>query len=37
LSAEAEEYPLLGAFTRERLVKAQKAGKDLTDAAVICE
>jgi hypothetical protein len=34
-SAEAEESPLLEAVTRERLVKAQQAGKDLAGAMVI--
>jgi hypothetical protein len=37
LSTEAEESPLLEAVTRERLVKAQKAEKDLACAVVICE
>jgi hypothetical protein len=37
LSEEAEESPLLEAFTRERLVKTQQAGKDLARAVVICE
>jgi hypothetical protein len=36
LSAEAEEYPLLEAVTRERLVKTQLAGKGLAGAVVIC-
>jgi hypothetical protein len=34
---ETEESPLLEAFTREQLVKTQKAGKGLVVAAVICE
>jgi hypothetical protein len=29
LNPEAEEYPLLEAFTRKRLVKTLQAGKDL--------
>jgi hypothetical protein len=37
LSPEAEESPLLGAVTRERLVKTRQAGKCLASAAVICE
>jgi hypothetical protein len=37
LSTEAEEYPLLEAVTKERLVKTQQAGKCLTGAVVICE
>jgi hypothetical protein len=36
-SAEAEKSPLLEAVTRERLVKAKQAGKDLAGAVVICE
>jgi hypothetical protein len=35
LSTEAENFPLLEAVTRERLVKTQQAGKDLTCAVVI--
>jgi hypothetical protein len=34
---EAEEFPLLAAVARERLVKTQQAGKRLAVAAVICE
>jgi hypothetical protein len=34
---EAEESPLLEAFTRERLVKTQQAGKCLADAVMFCE
>jgi hypothetical protein len=34
---ESEEYPLLEAFTRERLVKPQQAGKGLAGAVVIFE
>jgi hypothetical protein len=34
---EAEEFPLLEAVTRERLVKAQQAGKRLAGAVVICK
>jgi hypothetical protein len=34
---EVEEYPLLEAVTRERLVKTQQAGKGLAGAVVICE
>jgi hypothetical protein len=37
LSAEAEEYPLLEADAKERLVKTQEAGKDLACALVICK
>jgi hypothetical protein len=37
LSAEAEEFSLLEAVTRERFVKIQQAGKGLADAVVICE
>jgi hypothetical protein len=37
LGAEAEESPLLEAVTRERLVKAEQAGKGLADAVVIYE
>jgi hypothetical protein len=33
----AEESPLLEAVARERLVKTQKAGKDLAGAVVISE
>jgi hypothetical protein len=32
LSAEAEEFPLLEAATRERLVKTHQVGKDLAGA-----
>jgi hypothetical protein len=32
---EAEEFPLLEAVDRERLVKKQQAGKDLAGAVVI--
>jgi hypothetical protein len=34
---EAEEFPMLKAVARERLVKTQQAGKDLAGAVVICE
>jgi hypothetical protein len=34
---EAEESPLLEAFSRERLVKTQQAGKGILGAVVICE
>jgi hypothetical protein len=34
---EAEEFPLLEAVARERLVKTQQAGKGLAGAVVICE
>jgi hypothetical protein len=37
VSAEAEESRLLEAVTRERLVKTQQTGKDLSCAVVICE
>jgi hypothetical protein len=37
LSAEAEEFLLLEAVTRERLVNTQQAGKDLACAVVICK
>jgi hypothetical protein len=37
LSVEAEEYPLLEAVTRERLVKTQQIVKDLACAVVICK
>jgi hypothetical protein len=37
MSAEAEEFPLLEAVTRERLVKTQQTGKSLVGAVVICE
>jgi hypothetical protein len=37
LSAEAEEFPLLVAVTKELLVKTQQAGKSLAGAMVICE
>jgi hypothetical protein len=37
LSMEAEESPWLEAVTRERLMKTQKARKDLVCAVVICE
>jgi hypothetical protein len=33
---EAEEFPILDAVARERLVKAQQAGKGLVAAVVIC-
>jgi hypothetical protein len=36
-SREAEEYQLLEAVARERLVKTQQAGKGLAGAVVICE
>jgi hypothetical protein len=32
-----EEFPLLEAVTRERLVKTQKTEKDLACAVVICK
>jgi hypothetical protein len=35
LSAGAEESPLLGAVTRERLVKLQQAVKELAGVVVI--
>jgi hypothetical protein len=34
---EAEESALLEAVARERLMKAQQAGKGLAGAVVICE
>jgi hypothetical protein len=34
---EAEEYPLLKAIARERLVKTKQAGKGLAGAVVICK
>jgi hypothetical protein len=34
---EAEEFPLLEAVTRERLVKTQQAGKDLAVALEISD
>jgi hypothetical protein len=34
---EAEDSPLLEAFTRERLVKTQQAGKVLAGSVVICQ
>jgi hypothetical protein len=34
---EAEEYPLLEAVAKERLVKTQQAGKGLAAAMTICE
>jgi hypothetical protein len=37
LSAEAEEFPLLEAVTKDRPVKTQQAGKSLAGAVVICE
>jgi hypothetical protein len=37
LSADAEEYPLLEAVTRQRLVKTQQAGRDLACAVVTCK
>jgi hypothetical protein len=36
LAREAEESPLLEAVARERLMKAQQAGKGLAGAVVIC-
>jgi hypothetical protein len=33
----AEEFPLLEAVARERLVKTQETGKDLAGAVMICE
>jgi hypothetical protein len=36
-ACEAEEYPLLEAVTRERLMKTQQAGRGLAGAVVICE
>jgi hypothetical protein len=35
LKAEAEKFPLLEAVTRERLLKTQKAGKDLACVGLI--
>jgi hypothetical protein len=37
LSAEAEEFSLLKAITREWLVKTEQAGKGLQPAMVVCE
>jgi hypothetical protein len=37
VSTEAKESPLLESVVREWLVKTQQAGKDLTDAVVICK
>jgi hypothetical protein len=37
LSAEVEDYPLLEAVTRERLVKKQQVEKGLVGAMIICE
>jgi hypothetical protein len=37
VSAEVEEFPLLEAVTRERLVKTQQAGKDLAYAVMFYE
>jgi hypothetical protein len=34
---EAEEFPLLEAAVRERLVKTQQNGKGLVGAAIICK
>jgi hypothetical protein len=34
---EAEEFPLLEAVARERLLKTQQARKGLAGAVVICE
>jgi hypothetical protein len=34
---EAEEFSLLEAVARKRLVKTQQAGKGLAGAVVICE
>jgi hypothetical protein len=34
---EAEEFSLLEAVTRERLVKTEQAGKGLAGAVVICK
>jgi hypothetical protein len=34
---EIEEFPLLKAIARERLVKTQQAGKGLAGSVVICE
>jgi hypothetical protein len=34
---EAEEYPVLQAVARERLVKTQQTGKGLEGAVAICE
>jgi hypothetical protein len=34
---EDEEFPLLAAIARERLVKTQQSGKGLADTVVICE
>jgi hypothetical protein len=36
-SSHSERTPLLEAFTRERLVKAQQAGKYLACFVVICK
>jgi hypothetical protein len=36
-SGEAEEFPLLEAVTRERLLKTQQAERDLAGAVVICK
>jgi hypothetical protein len=35
MNAEAEEFPLLEAVIRQRLVKTKKGGKDLACAGVI--
>jgi hypothetical protein len=37
LARETEEWPLLEAVSKERLVKAQQTGKGLAGGAVICE
>jgi hypothetical protein len=37
LKAEAQEFPLLEAITRERLVKIQQGGKGLGFTVMICE
>jgi hypothetical protein len=34
---EVEEFPLLEAVVRERLVETQQAGKDLAGTVVICK
>jgi hypothetical protein len=34
---EAEDYPMLEAISRERLVKTQQASKGLAGAVLICE
>jgi hypothetical protein len=34
---KAEEYPLLGAVTKQLLVKTLRAGKDIAGTVVFCE